>query len=139
VAAGVIALAFIAVQQAVPERSVPAATVTAPPAATAEPTSSPTTRPAAEIPDVDFIFARRPTLVLPSGVSGVRLSAIPDSLLNDQPAARYRVPVIVRGTLGLSAIDGPAVIAWSEDGFWYELASTRLSVRQLIDLASALR
>lgn len=137
-AAGVVALAVIAFAQASPERAIPTVVTASPLPQPAAPTTHPTAT-IAVIPDLGFIFARQPTLGLPPGVSGVRLSAIPDSLLNDQPAARFRVRVLVRGTTGLGASDGPAVIAWSEDGFWYELASTRLTIPQLIDLASALR
>jgi hypothetical protein len=79
-----------------------------------------------------------PALALPTGTTGARLSAIPDSLLNDQPASRYRMRVVVRGRTGLASVDGPLAIAWSENGYWYELSTTRLGLRQLIDLAGAL-
>ena len=81
-----------------------------------------------------------PELELPSvaAQNGVYLSVIPDWLLNDPPSPRFRTPVDVRGKTGLATTDLPASIAWTEDGFWYEMSSTRLSVGELIRLASAL-
>jgi hypothetical protein len=81
-----------------------------------------------------------PVLELPSvaAQNGVYLSVIPDWLLNDPPSARFRVPVDVRGKTGLATTDLPASVAWTEDGFWYELSSTRLTIGELIRLASAL-
>jgi hypothetical protein len=81
-----------------------------------------------------------PELELPSVATqnGVYLSVIPDWLLNDPPSARFRMPVDVRGKTGLATTDLPASIAWTEDGFWYELSSTRLTIGELIRLASAL-
>ena len=78
-------------------------------------------------------------LRLPSGVVGVDLAAIPDRLLNDQPAARLRIPVFIRGTRGIASVDAPSEISWTEAGYWYWMRSSDLSISQLIDLASALR
>lgn len=143
VALGVIALAVVASGQATPPRSAPGVTLAMADPAIAVPARPSTAAPAPIPTGLGFgwwAYIDVPhELALPSGVTGVRLSAIPDSLLNDQPAARFRVPVLVRGTTGLGATDGPAVVAWSEHGLWYELSSTRLTLPQLIDLASALR
>lgn len=79
-----------------------------------------------------------PALALPAASGAARLSAIPDAMLNDPPAARYAVPVSVRGRAGIAALDAPVVLAWSEDGYWYELSSTDRTLLQLIELASAL-
>jgi hypothetical protein len=83
---------------------------------------------------------RAPELELPSIATqnGVYLSVIPDWLLNDPPSARFKVPVEVRGKTGLATTDRPASIAWTEDGFWYEMSSMRLTINELIRLASAL-
>jgi hypothetical protein len=72
-------------------------------------------------------------------VSGVHLAAIPDRLLNDPPAARLRIPVLVRGTTGIASFDAPFEIAWTEDGYWYWMRASDLTVSQLVDLASALQ
>jgi hypothetical protein len=78
-------------------------------------------------------------LRLPSGVVGVDLAAIPDRLLNDQPAARLRIPVFIRGTRGIASVDAPSEISWTEAGYWYWMRSSEMSISQLVDLASALR
>lgn len=78
-------------------------------------------------------------LALPPGVIGVDLAAIPDQLLNDQPAARLRIGVNIRFTSGLASVDAPSEIAWTESGYYYWLRSPTLSISQLIEVASALR
>ncbi|MGH2450270.1 MAG: hypothetical protein ACRDGE_03160 [Candidatus Limnocylindria bacterium] len=80
-----------------------------------------------------------PTLSLPPGLGEVTLSVIPDRLLNDPPDARFRLPVPVRGAVGLGSVEGPAAVTWSEGGFWYELRSPVHTVAQLVELAGALR
>jgi hypothetical protein len=100
--------------------------------------ASPSPGPASAAADV-LLGSTDTLLRLPSGVVGVDLAAIPDRLLNDQPAARLRIPVFIRGTRGIASVDAPAEISWTEAGYWYWMRSSDLSITQLIDLASALR
>jgi hypothetical protein len=79
------------------------------------------------------------TLALPAAVTWAELSAIPDRYLNDPPAARLRLPVLVRGMPGIASAESPAEVAWSEGGHWYWLRAKDLTLGQLIDLATALR
>ncbi|HUG56411.1 MAG TPA: hypothetical protein VMJ92_04970 [Candidatus Limnocylindrales bacterium] len=78
-------------------------------------------------------------LSVPAGLGDVRLSVLPDRLLNDPPDARFRLPVSVRGAVGLGSVEGPPAVTWSEGGFWYELSSPVHTVAELAELAGALR
>lgn len=139
VGAGLLVAAVAAIGQSAPQarESSSALRNEAPVAARFQPTARPTITPVRA--GVQAI-PRTPELELPSVASqnGVYLSVIPDWLLNDPPSARFRVPVEVRGKTGLATTDRPASIAWTEDGFWYEMSSTRLGINELIRLASAL-
>ena len=139
VGAGLVVAAVAVVGQAAPE-SRPAITFTGSPVsetAQFQPTPKPTFTPVRAGVQV---IPRVPELELPAIAqqNGVYLSVIPDWLLNDPPSARFRTPVDVRGRTGLATSDLPASIAWTEDGFWYEMSSTRLSINELIRLARAL-
>ena len=108
------------------------------PAVPARPTIVSVTSPSAPVaaltpPAPDRILALPPTVV------GVDLAAIPDRLLNDPPAARLRVPILVRGTRGIGSVDAPSEISWTEAGYWYWMRSKDMSVAQLVDLAGALQ
>lgn len=139
VGAGLVVAAVAAIAQSAPQ---PRGSSTilrndAPVAVPFQPTARPTITPVRA--GVQAI-PRAPELELPSiaAQNGVYLSVIPDWLLNDPPSARFKVPVDVRGRTGLATTDRPASIAWTEDGFWYEMSSTRLGISELIRLASAL-
>jgi hypothetical protein len=139
VGAGLVVAAITAVGQSAPD---PRASLTfmrndSPALAQFQPTPRPTfTAVRAGVQVIPHV----PELALPpvAAQNGVYLSVIPDWLLNDPPSARFRVPVEVRGKAGLATADTPASIAWTEDGFWYELSSRRLTIGELIRLASAL-
>lgn len=139
VGAGLVVAAVAVVGQTAPE---PRGSVTylssdTPSTITFQPTAKPTFTPVRA--GVQAI-PRAPELELPAIAqqNGVYLSVIPDWLLNDPPSARFKIPVEIRGKTGLATTDRPASIAWTEDGFWYEMSSTRLSTSELIRLASAL-
>ena len=139
VGAGLVVAAVAAVGQSAPEPR-PAMTILrsgTPPTIQFQPTPRPTfTAVRAGVQVIPHV----PELALPpiAAQNGVYLSVIPDWLLNDPPSARFRIPVEVRGKAGLATADTPASIAWTEDGFWYELSSRRLTIGELIRLASAL-
>ncbi|MGH2377087.1 MAG: hypothetical protein ACRDGT_01270 [Candidatus Limnocylindria bacterium] len=139
VGAGLVVAAVAAVGQGAPDRGARMTIVgndtaeVAPFQTTPRPTTS-AVRAAVQV------IPRMPELALPpvAASNGVYLSAIPDWLLNDPPSARFRVAVEVRGRAGLATADRPASVAWTEDGFWYELSSRRMTIGELIHLASAL-
>lgn len=139
VGAGLVVAAVAAIGQSAPEPRGSSTIVRydAPVTAQFQPTARPTMTPVRA--GVQAI-PRAPELELPSIATqnGVYLSVIPDWLLNDPPSARLKMPVDVRGKTGLATTDLPSSIAWTEDGFWYELSSTRLTIGELIRLASAL-
>lgn len=103
------------------------------------PTAAATATPLAAVAAAPLRGSVDHTLALPAAVTWAELSAIPDRYLNDPPAARLRVPVTVRGMPGIATPESPAEVAWSEGGYWYWLRAKDLTLRQLIDLATALR
>jgi hypothetical protein len=139
VGAGLVVAAVAVVGQTAPEPrgSATVPSIDSPATVTFQPTAKPTFTPVRAGVQV---IPRVPELELPAIAqqNGVYLSVIPDWLLNDPPSARFRVPVEVRGKTGLATTDRPASIAWTEDGFWYEMSSMRLGINELIRLASAL-
>ena len=78
-------------------------------------------------------------LVLRQGIDSVDLAAMPDRLANEAPPASWRRVVLVRGLPGVASVEGPAVIAWTENGIAYSLASPTRSTEDLIQIASDLR
>lgn len=78
-------------------------------------------------------------LVLPSNVSGVRLSAMPDRLLNDQPVSSLITSVQVRGLAGIASQEnGTSTVMWSERGTVYWLTSARHDPAELVFIADRL-
>jgi hypothetical protein len=80
-----------------------------------------------------------PTLALPTGVTDVELSAFPDWLANEPPAASLRAVVAIRGTMGIASVEGPTVVNWTEHGISYRLESLSHTVPELVVLADSLR
>jgi hypothetical protein len=80
-----------------------------------------------------------PTLALPTGVTDVELSAFPDWLANEPPAASLRAVVAIRGTMGIASVEGLTVVNWTEHGVSYRLESLSHSVSELVVLADSLR
>ena len=78
-------------------------------------------------------------LVLPQRIDGVDLAAMPDRLANEAAPASWRRVVIVRGVPGVASVEGPAVVAWTENGIAYWLASPTRSTEDLIQIANDLR
>lgn len=110
-----------------------------PPRASDAPAAAPATAPSGAVALLPLAGSVERTLALPAGVTEADLSAIPDRYLNDPPAARLRMPVLVRGVPGIASADAPAEVAWSEGGHWYWLRAKDLTLRQLIELAAGLR
>lgn len=103
-----------------------------------EPAPAPTARPAA----TGALLGPRPllsTLALPGDVTDVALSAFPDWLANEPPAASLRAVVAVRGTMGIASVEGLTVVNWTERGISYRLESAGRSVPELVVLADSLR
>jgi hypothetical protein len=78
-------------------------------------------------------------LVLPQRLTDVDLSAMPDRLANEAAPASWRRVVTVRGVPGVASVEGPAVVAWTEKGIAYWLASPTRSTEELITIADELR
>jgi hypothetical protein len=78
-------------------------------------------------------------LVLPARIDDVDLSAMPDRLANEAAPSSWRRVVTVRGVPGVAAVEGPAVVAWTENGIAYRLASPTRSTEELIKIADELR
>lgn len=76
-------------------------------------------------------------LGLPADVSGVRMTVMPERLLNDtQPPALDWWPVSVRGTSGIASHDnGVIAIMWAERGTVYWLTSTSHEAGWLVGVA----
>ncbi len=88
------------------------------------------------------LLAPRPqlsSLALPSSVTDVQLSAFPDWLANEPPAASLRAVVAIRGTMGIASVEGLTVVNWTEHGVSYRLESMERSVADLVVLADSLR
>jgi hypothetical protein len=79
------------------------------------------------------------TLALPTGVTDVELSAFPDWLANEPPAASLRAVVAIRGTMGIASVEGLTVVNWTEQGISYRLESLARTVPELVLLADSLR
>lgn len=78
-------------------------------------------------------------LLLPPTIVNVDLSAMPDRLANEAAPSSWRRVITVRGVPGVAAIEGPAVVAWTENGIAYWLASPTRSTEELIAIADELR
>jgi hypothetical protein len=98
------------------------------------PTATPT-------PTGAFLYPRTQlaSLVLPTGLADVELSAFPDWLANEPPAASLRAVVAIRGTMGIASVEGLTVVNWTEAGISYRLESIGRSVADLVVLADSLR
>ena len=79
------------------------------------------------------------SLALPAGLRDVELSAFPDWLANEPPAASLRAVVAVRGTMGIASVEGLTVVNWTEAGISYRLESLSRTVPELVILADQLR
>jgi hypothetical protein len=79
------------------------------------------------------------SLALPAGLADVELSAFPDWLANEPPAASLRAVVAIRGTMGIASVEGLTVVNWTEHGISYRLESLHRSVSELVVLADTLR
>jgi hypothetical protein len=79
------------------------------------------------------------SLVLPTGLVDVELSAFPDWLANEPPAASLRAVVAIRGTMGIASVEGLTVVNWTEAGISYRLESLNRTVPELVVLADQLR
>lgn len=87
------------------------------------------------------LLAPRPqlsSLALPSSVTDVQLSAFPDWLANEPPAASLRAVVAIRGTMGIASVEGLTVVNWTEHGVSYRLESMERSAADLVILADSL-
>ncbi len=78
-------------------------------------------------------------LVLPQRLGDVDLSAMPDRLANEAAPSSWRRVITVRGIPGVASVEGPAVVAWTEKGIAYWLASPTRSTEELIAIADELR
>lgn len=103
-----------------------------------EPAPVPTATPT---PTGALLYPRTPlaSLVLPTGLTDVELSAFPDWLANEPPAASLRGVVAVRGTMGIASVEGLTVVNWTEHGISYRLESLHRTVADLVVLADLLR
>lgn len=72
-------------------------------------------------------------------IDGVDLAAMPDRLANEAAPASWQRVVTVRGIPGVASVNGPAVVAWTEDGIAYWLTSPTKSIDELLQIASDLR
>lgn len=79
------------------------------------------------------------SLLLPTGLTDVELSAFPDWLANEPPPASLRAVVAIRGTMGIASVEGLTVVNWTEHGISYRLESVERSVGELVVLADSLR
>ena len=79
------------------------------------------------------------SLELPTGLVDVELSAFPDWLANEPPAASLRAVVAIRGTMGIASVEGLTVVNWTEAGISYRLESLNRTVPELVVLADQLR
>ena len=79
------------------------------------------------------------SLVLPTGLADVELSAFPDWLANEALPASFRAAVAIRGTIGIASVEGLTVVNWTEAGISYRLESLHRTVPELVVLADSLR
>jgi hypothetical protein len=68
------------------------------------------------------------SLVLPTGLSDVELTAFPDWLANEAPPPSFRAAVAIRGTTGIASVEGITVVNWTEHGISYRLESLHRTV-----------
>ena len=103
-----------------------------------EPEPAPTATPT---PTGAYLYPRTQlaSLALPAGLTDVDLSAFPDWLANEPPAATLRAVVAVRGTMGIASVEGMTVVNWTEHGISYRLESLHRTVPELVVLANSLR
>ena len=103
-----------------------------------EPEPAPTATPT---PTGAFMYPRTQlaSLSLPAGLTDVDLSAFPDWLANEPPAASLRAVVAARGTMGSASVGGLTVVNWTEHGISYRLESVERSVADLVVRADSLR
>ncbi len=79
-------------------------------------------------------------LVLPPDVIGVRIAAMPDRLLNDQPLSSLIWAVRVRGGEGIASYEnGTTTVMWTERGTAYFMTSTRYHIAELVSIADRMR
>ena len=78
-------------------------------------------------------------LQLPARFGSVDLAAMPDRLANEALPSSLRSVIAVRGVPGVASAEGPAVIAWTEKGIAYRLASPTLTTAELIAIAEQLQ
>lgn len=78
-------------------------------------------------------------LVLPPTIANVDLAAMPDRLANEAAPSSWRRVITVRGIPGVASVDGPAVVAWTENGIAYWLQSPTRTTEELIVIADELR
>jgi hypothetical protein len=78
-------------------------------------------------------------LLLPARFGNVDLAAMPDRLANEAAPSSLRAVITVRGVPGVASADGPAVIAWTENGIAYRLASPTRTTDELIAIADQLQ
>lgn len=92
-------------------------------------------QPLDQLPDVTPVRA----LVLPAGVTGVRLAAMPDRLLNDQPLSSLIWAVQVRGREAVASHEnGTTTVLWTERGTVYWLTSTQHGINELVAIGNRL-
>jgi hypothetical protein len=103
-----------------------------------EPEPAPTATPT---PTGAYLYPRTQlaSLALPAGLTDVDLSAFPDWLANEPPAASLRAVVAIRGTMGIASVEGLTVVNWTEHGISYRLESLQRTVADLVSLADSLR
>jgi hypothetical protein len=77
-------------------------------------------------------------LLLPT-LSDVELAFMPDRLANEAASWTLRSVVVIRGTRGVASVEGPAVIAWTENGIAYWMTSHTRTTSDLIDVANQLK
>ncbi len=102
----------------------------------------PTSHPAAPASVVVATLAPRAqlaTLALPASLGDVQLFAFPDWLANEPPPATLRGFVAVRGTMGITSVEGVTIVNWTERGISYWLESTSRTVPELVAIAEGLR
>jgi hypothetical protein len=78
-------------------------------------------------------------LALPQRIADVDLAAMPDRLANEAAPSAWRRVITVRGIPGVASVEGPAVVAWTEQGIAYWLESPTRSTEELIAIADELR
>ncbi len=78
-------------------------------------------------------------LQLPARFMNVDLGAMPDRLANEAPLSTLRAVITVRGVPGVASVEGPAVIAWTENAIAYRMVSPTRTTAELIAIAEQLQ